>query len=200
MASPAARTSAAIRLGALLAFAAFGLHQFRYLLANGSATSEQLARQGHDYLAGALPVLLALLVAALAATVLRARFSAGRARPPFGRRAFAYAFAILAVYCSQELLEGALAAGHPAGVAALSAGAGWIALPLALLFGAGLALLVVALEGLETVLAPVVCRRRRKLAPRIRGRARVGRRPSSQLSPLAFGLARRPPPALVDPG
>lgn len=185
-----------VRLGALLAFAAFGLHQFRYLAAHGSQTSEQLAAHGHGYMAGALPYLAALLVAALAATILRARLERGPgSRPPFARRAIAYAGAILLVYCSQELLEGALATGHPAGLEALTAHAGWLALPLGALFGAGAALLVVALEGLEAVLAPVPDERRLPQAPRGLGRPISERALPRAPSPMAFGLARRPPPA-----
>lgn len=191
------RLGAAVRLGALLAFAAFGLHQLRYLAAHGSESSRALAEQGHDYLAGALPYLAALLVAALVATLLRARFGDRAASPSLARRALAYAGAILLVYCSQELLEGALAAGHPAGIEALTADSGWLALPLAALFGLGAAMLVAALESLESALAVDPESNQLPIAPSVRGRARSACRLGSRLSPLAFGLARRPPPASV---
>ena len=112
-------------------------------------------------------------------------------------RALIYSLAILAVYCSQELLEGALAAGHPTGLDAVAASAGWVALPLALALGAATALVVVALELVEAVLAPPSRDHRRLLPPKSRGTAREQRRPAASLSPLAFGLARRPPPASV---
>ena len=43
------------RSAALIALAALAVHQLRYLLAYGSAAHEQLLRQGHAYLFGALP-------------------------------------------------------------------------------------------------------------------------------------------------
>jgi hypothetical protein len=193
----ALRLGAAVRLGALLAFAAFGLHQFRYLAAHGSGTGDALAAHGHSYMAGALPYLAALLVAALAATILRAKLGASARRPSFIRRALAYGGAILLVYCCQELLEGFLASGHPVGLDALLADSGWLALPLAVLFGSGAALLVMALEGLETVLSRPRARRRRPHAPRGRGRPATGLPAFHRPSPLAFGIARRPPPAAV---
>jgi hypothetical protein len=66
--------------------------------------------------AGALPFLGALAVAALLGTVLCARLGAPLSRRSPVARALIYSLAILAVYCSQELLEGALAAGHPPGL------------------------------------------------------------------------------------
>jgi hypothetical protein len=195
--SVATRTTRAIRLGSLLAFSAFGLHQLRYELSHGGDASRALAAEGHDYLAGALPFLAALIVAALLATFLCARLGSGVSRRSNSGRALTYALAILAVYCSQELLEGALAAGHPTGLDAVAGSAGWVALPLALVLGAATALVVVALELVEAVLAPPRLDRRRLLPPRIHGAAREQRRPGASLSPLAFGLARRPPPAPV---
>ena len=156
-----------------------------------------LAAEGHGYLAGALPFLAALLVAALVATVLCARFGSGVSRRSHPARALTYAIAVLAIYSSQELLEGALAAGHPTGLDALAGSAGWVALPLALALGAATALVVVALELVETVLAPRPRQRRRILPPKVDGTAREQRRPAASLSPLAFGLARRPPPLPV---
>lgn len=193
--SAASRTTRAIRLGSLLAFSAFGLHQLRYELAHGSESGRVLAAEGHGYLTGALPFLAALVVAALLATVLCVRLGPPLSRRSPVARALIYALAILAVYCSQELLEGALAAGHPAGLDAVAGSAGWIALPLALALGAATALVVVALELVEAVLVPCSRERVRLLPPRVRGRARAPRRLAAALSPLAFGLARRPPPA-----
>jgi hypothetical protein len=195
--SVATRTTRAIRLGSLLAFSAFGLHQLRYELAHGGDAGRALAAEGHGYLAGALPFLAALIVAALIATVLCARLGAAASRRSHSARALTFATAILAVYCSQELLEGALAAGHPAGLDALAGSAGWVALPLALALGAITALVVAALELVEAVLAPPGPDRIRLLPPRVRGAAREQRRTAVSLSPLAFGLARRPPPASV---
>jgi hypothetical protein len=191
----ASRTTRAIRLGSLLAFSAFGLHQLRYELAHGGDSGRRLAAEGHDYLAGALPFLAALVVAALLATVLCARLGSPLAQRSPVARALIYALAILAVYCSQELLEGALAAGHPAGLDAVAGSAGWVALPLAALLGAATALVIVALELVEAVLVSDSRGRRRLRPPRVHGSAREPSRRAGALSPLAFGLARRPPPS-----
>jgi hypothetical protein len=193
----ASRTTRAIRLGSLLAFSAFGLHQLRYELAHGADSGRALAAEGHSYLAGAVPFLAALVVAAILATVLCARFGGPLARRSPVERALIYSLAILAVYCSQELLEGWLAAGHPTGLDAVAGSAGWVALPLALALGATTALVVVALELVEAVLAPRARERRRLRPPRVHGVAREQRRPAASLSPLAFGIACRPPPASV---
>jgi hypothetical protein len=82
---------------------------------------------------------------------------------------------------------------------ALSASSGWIALPLALLLGAITAFVMVALERIEAVLAPRARAGRRLVAPRVRGVARDALGPVGAHSPLAFGLARRPPPVPARP-
>ncbi len=188
-----------LRLASLLALGSFGLHQLRYLLAYGGDSGQTLAEQGHDYLASALPVLAALALAALLATALRARLGAGLSRRSLSRRILLCATALLAIYAGQELLEGTLSAGHPAGAAAVLSGGGWLALPLALALGCFVALAVQVLERIEVSLSrprPRVTDR----APRVRGCARRERRPNPLSSPLAFGLARRPPPVLVQTG
>lgn len=186
-----------VRLGSLLALGAFGLHQLRYLLSYGPESSRQLSDQGHDYLAGAAPILAGLALAALLATVLGARLGSRLAESSGPRRSLSYALAILAIYAIQELLEGALAAGHPTGPDALLAAAGWVAVPLALLFGALAAALMRGLERIEAVIAAGDPPGRRMRPPRTSGVARAERRLTPLLTPLAFGLARRPPPSPV---
>jgi hypothetical protein len=61
--------------------------------------------------------------------------------------------------------------------------------------GAVSALLARVLETVERVIAVVhATRSRRSRAPAIRGRALPARGPRLPSTPLAFGLARRPPP------
>jgi hypothetical protein len=183
------------RAAALIAVAELAVHQLRYLLAFGGGTGEQLAHQGHSYLAGAAPVLAALAISTVAAGILRAAL---RGRRPIqsastARRAALFALAILAVYIAQESVEGLLAPGHPAGAAALLAHGGLLALPLAIALGAVAALLDRGFTGLERFVAGPAERRR----PRATVRARRPRAPELAVraaSPLAFGLARRPPP------
>jgi hypothetical protein len=191
----AATRTRLMRLGSLLAIGVFGLHQLRYLLSYGDRSGQQLAGQGHGYMADAAPILGGLALAVLAATLLGGLLGPPPVRRSPWRRAPAYAAAILAIYCCQELLEGALAAGHPAGPDALLVAAGWIAAPLALLFGAAVALVARLLEGVEAALGVRRRQRVRLLAPRSRGGARAAKRLNPLSSPLSFGLARRPPPA-----
>lgn len=189
-----------MRLASLLALGAFAVHQLRYLLAYGDGSGRALAEQGHDYLASALPVLAALALAAVLATALRVRLGAGLSGTSWSRRIFFCAAALLSIYAGQELLEGTLAAGHPAGAAALLGGGGWVALPLASGLGSLVALAVRLLEGIEVALSRLWPRRLPARAPRVRGAARRERRANPLSSPLAFGLARRPPPVPVQTG
>jgi hypothetical protein len=192
------------RTAALIAVGAFAVHQLRYLTGYGNAAGSELSRQGHDYLSGVLPVLAAFLLSAIAAGLLRAALArrtpspgggrAARFRDTYARRAALFTVVILIVFCAQESLEGVLSAGHPGGLAALFAHGGWIALPLAGLVAALCALLDRGFSALEAAIADG-------------GAARRPRRPSAETSPprqallvplsatpLAFGIARRPPP------
>ena len=185
------------RGAALLALGALAVHQLRYLAAFGSESGEALHREGHGYLAEALPILVALAAAVLIASLVASALagSARRGMPSVSARALRYGFALLVVYAAQELAEGALAAGHPAGISALIAEGGWVAIPLAAALG-----LVVALaerlhqRGAERIAGYVA----RPLRPAEASdpAAPVWRAAATPLaaSPLAFGLARRPPP------
>jgi hypothetical protein len=185
-----------LRLGAVLALGAFALHQLRYLIAFGDSSSAELAREGHGYMADALPILAVFALSALLATLIRGRFGSTLSRAPLTRRAATFALAVFAIYVTQESLEGLLAAGHAGGIAAVLAGGGWVAAPLALVLGALAALIVRSLEGIEAVVAALRPRKLLPRAPRVRGRAQVGRRIALLETLLASGLACRPPPAL----
>jgi hypothetical protein len=199
--TPQALTGRLARRASLLALAALALHQLRYSLAYGGDAGAALERQGHSYLGdlGAIVVAFAVSLALarlLAATLGRLRPEpAARALP---RAALAFAAALLAIFATQELSEGALSAGHPGGLAAVLANGGWLALPLAAALGLLVAIADRLLAGAERRLAEASPR------PRL-GRARppVTAAPAGpDLTPLAalclrFGLARRPPPAPV---
>jgi hypothetical protein len=184
------------RGAAILALGAFALHQLRYLVAFGSSSSEELARQGHGYLASAAPVLAAMALAALLATALRARFGDGLAKGSIPRRTAVFTLALLGIFSVQESLEGLLAAGHPAGLAAILGGGGYLAIPLAVAIGVLAALLVRALEGVEIALSARRVAPRLPRAPRERGQWEPVRRVHAPRAAMAFGLARRPPPHL----
>jgi hypothetical protein len=189
------RTAHRVRLASILTVGAFSLHQLRYLIAFGGSSSAELAQQGHHYMSELLAPVLVLVLAALIATVIRGTEAAAPTRAPLARRIALFAGALLAIFAGQELFEGLVASGHPAGPAALVAHGGWIAVPLALAIGTLSALLARALEGVERAIAVVhAALRRTRRPPAVSGRALPARRRSLSFAPLAFGLARRPPP------
>jgi hypothetical protein len=184
-----------LRRAALVMLAALGLHQLRYLIGHGHESGEALAEHGHGYLAGSLPLLISAAVVVAAATLLvgvpRARTR--RSARSNGTEAPTYALLLLAVLATQELVEGALFAGHPSGVDALLSHRGWLAIPLALFFGILVSLALGGLSAVERRLAgepfegrppalPMQASCQRSDAPPLAARA------------LAFGFARRPPP------
>jgi hypothetical protein len=194
----AARRQGSIpRSAALIALAAVAVHQLRYLLSYGSGSGEELARQGHAYLFQALPILIGFGVATVAATLVRAALSPAPGRPAIASphlRVLVYAAAIATAFAVQETAEGLLFAGHASGIAAVLGAGGWLALPLATFFGALCAALDGGLAKLESLLATAALPSGRPRAPRGHG-AFVSRTSVPLASrPLAFGLARRPPP------
>ncbi len=184
------------RSAALIALAALAVHQLRYLLAYGSDAHTELLRQGHAYFFQSLPVLIVFGLSAIAASLVTAvlRGPAGTAIESHRLRALLYATSIAAVFAVQETAEGLLFAGHASGIVAVFAAGGWLVLPLAMLFGALCAALDGGLAKLESLVARAESRLSRPRAPR-RHRA-TGSRTAVPLAslPLAFGLARRPPP------
>jgi hypothetical protein len=186
---------------ALMPAAAFAVHQLRYLLAYGNHAGAVLERQGHAYLHSLAPWLV-LLLALGAGAFLRAL---GRA---FGGhcslRRYTVSFAVLwlacaaclvAIYATQELLEGALATGHPGGLAGAFGYGGWLAVPASLCVGLVLAAL---LHGARWILRTTADRHarprtfRRRRAPRLRSpRDVLLPRPA----PVAAGWSGRGPPS-----
>jgi hypothetical protein len=187
-----------LRYVALLSLGLLAVHDLRYRLAFGGHADHTLEAHGHSYLSAAAP-LVALLVLAASALLLRqiAHGEAGVQR----RTAHLWlvaAAALLLAFGAQELIEGALATGHPAGVAAVLGAGGWIAGPVAVVVGGAITLL---LRGAEAVLDAAG------------GASRVGLRrweaPSTRMGlggffhvrvrgPLAGKAAgRAPPPSIV---
>ena len=192
----AMRAAHRLRLAAVLALGAFALHQLRYLIAFGGSSSAHLASEGHQYMQGMLPPIAVMGLAAILATLIRGTEGAAPSRAPLGRRIVVFAAALLAIFLVQESLEGLISAGHPEGPATILAAGGWLAVPLSLVIGLVAALLTKALEGVERAIAVVHAERRRIRPPAVRGTASAVRRSRLTLSPLAFGLARRPPPGM----
>jgi hypothetical protein len=148
-------TSAArrFRLAALLAAGALAVHELRYALAYGDHAGREASAQGHAYLTVLLPVVV--LAALFAAAHALLRFAGGPASDSRGRRFtrlwLGCTAALVAAYCGQELIEGWLAAGHPAGVAGVLEHGGWIALVCAPLVGG---LVALAVRGAGTATEP----------------------------------------------
>jgi hypothetical protein len=185
-----------LRCFALLGAGALGLHELRYLIGYGGDAGHALAAQGHGYLDAVTAVVALALVAALALLV-AALFRGGGAAPrsprPWRARWLAASAGLLAIFAAQELVEGALSPGHPAGLSGVAGHGGWVAVPLALVIGAVVAAL---LRGAEAVLERYAGVRRAPLprAPRSalpRAPVAVPARPSTL---LAASCAPRAPP------
>lgn len=184
---------------ALMPAGAFAVHQLRYWLAFRGHAGAQLQAQGHSYLHSLAPWIV-LLVAAAVGVFLRSvgRALAGQRSLPrytisFGALWLLCAASLLAIYAAQELLEGLLATGHPAGLVGVFGYGGWWSAPAALAVGLVLA---AAFHGARWVLEQVADRSRRS-APRtdIRLRIRIPRdAPLVPLAPLAGGWSGRGPP------
>ena len=180
--------------------AAFAVHQLRYVLAFGSAAGVELQRQGHAYLHSLVPWVIVVLALA-AGGFLRAlgrAFSGQNSLPrytlSFAALWIACAGCLLAIYAVQELLEGFVLTGHPAGLVGIFGYGGWWSIPAAWCVGLVLAAIF---HGARWVLGEVARRsvagrtspQRRSTTPRP-SIAIVVRRPA----PLAGGWSGRGPP------
>jgi hypothetical protein len=191
----------ALARAAVVPAAAIAVHQLRYWLAFGSTAGIELQRQGHSYLHSVAP----WIVVALAWGVGGFLSALGRAMhgqtsvPRYGLSLVALwaicAVSLVVIYSGQELLEGLLATGHPAGLVGVFGYGGWWAIPAAVCVGLVLA---AVLHGARWVLHEVAARHaraaRRRCAP-----AAAHRRPADislpRLAPLALGWCGRGPPA-----
>jgi hypothetical protein len=199
----------ALRGAALMPAAALGVHQLRYELAFGADAPRALAQQGHAYLSSLTPWIVLLAGLALGASLgsLAQRWARGPeaqdagalSRRAAGVRVWLLASAALfAIFAGQELMEGLLAGGHAAGVAAVLGGGGWWALPAALAVGGLLALVLhagVALGEALAELAPL----RLGLRDAAREACRLRRAVVDIVvpAPLARSAAGRAPPRRV---
>ncbi len=189
------------RTAALVALAAFAVHQLLFLLSAGTAAGDELRSEGYSYL-GHIPATLA----ALALTVIVGRLVLAFAGPDSTRAGSSggrvlghparFAFAVLAVYVTQETLEAALFAHHAEGILAGLAQGWWLMLLLTAFLGPIFFLLDRWLGRLEAFVAaigsPITLARSTPDA----GGSPASSADACRPSPLAFGLARRPPPLL----
>lgn len=184
-----------LRSVALLSTAALALHDFRYLAGYAAEAEAALAEQGHGYLAAIGPLaglLLGFAALELVFQIVRPRRVPGPGTPPrFALRWASAAAALVVVYATQELVEGALFSGHPDGIAGVLASGGWTALPLAAALGVVVAGFLRGAELLvQSCARPTRSRPRRALtAPRVPRPL-----PLPRCTPLAAHLAGRAPP------
>lgn len=185
---------------ALMPPAAFAVHQLRYWLAFHSLAGVELQRQGHSYLHSVVPWLIALIASAVGAFLvalgraLRGQCSLPRYTVSLAGLWLICAGCLVAIYVTQEFLEGLFAIGHPGGLAGIFGYGGWWSIPAAL--GVGL-VLAAAFHGARWVLREVADRRARSAFIPARRAVRV-RPPSDvllpRLAPLAGGWSSRGPP------
>ncbi len=177
-----------LRLLATLPPAALLLHEGAFAISGGGL------RASHGYLELAVPLVAALTASAAVAAII-APLLARRGDPRQPSRApLSLAAALIGIFVFQELVEAALLGGGLAGLGAALAAA-WALPPLALVLGSCVAALILGLERTSELLLHLV-----GPASRLGGRPPVAPRPPASelrgpaISPLAFGLARRPPP------
>jgi hypothetical protein len=188
---------------ALVPAAALIVHQLRYVLAFGSGAGLELARQGHSYLHSIVPWLVLLIGVSVGG------FLRGLGRAMEGQRStprytlslaglwVACSVGLLAIYVSQEFLEGLFATGHPSGLAGIFGYGGWWSVPVAVCIGLVLATIF---HGARWTLDEVA-RRHAAPVPHIAPRADRPSRPRHvippPLAPLADGWSGRGPPRAI---
>jgi hypothetical protein len=180
-----------LRSAAVIALAALCLHQLVYLLSFGEHSGAALEGGGHGYLGIAAPVLVALAVSGIAASLVAAtRRAPGR---PAGHGWLEWAGLLLVIFGVQEAGESLVRTGSLGQLAALAETSGFAAVAAALGIGRLVGLALSGLGALDATLAGPA---------RSRRRAPAALRPPIAHSPLhrprltlAFGFARRPPPA-----
>src|SRR5262249_37654060 len=185
---------------ALVPAGAFAVHQLRYWLAFGSNAAAELQEQGHSYLHSLVPWIVLLLALSIGAFLLSlGRAFGGRGSLPrhtlwFATFCFLCSACRVAIYASQESLEGLFATGHPGGLIGILGFGGWWSIPAAIAVGL---VLTAAFHGARRVLVAVAERFRDRYqdAPRPIGRIRL---PHDvllpALEPLAGGWSGRGPP------
>jgi hypothetical protein len=188
---------------ALVPAAALAVHQLRFVLAFGGSAGTELARQGHSYLHSLAPWIVMLIGVAIGGFLralgraLAKQRSVSRYTLSLGALWITCAVCLVAIYVTQEFVEGLLATGHPGGLAGIFGYGGWWSIPGAVCVGLVLAAIF---HGARWVLDEV--------ARRGAG-AHVDRPPSAatplrprpallpRLAPLAEGWSDRGPPSSI---
>jgi hypothetical protein len=187
--------------GALVPAGALAVHQLRFMLAFGSGAGTELTRQGHNYLHSLVPWIVSLLAVAVGGFLwslgraLRGQVSVPRYTLSLLALWIVCSACLVAIYVTQEFLEGLFATGHPAGLAGIFGYGGWWSIPVALCIGLVLAAIF---HGARWVLEEVAERRAAVLSAAARRPAPLPRPTDAwlpRLSPLAEGWSGRGPPS-----
>jgi hypothetical protein len=188
---------------ALVPAAALVVHQLRFALAYGAGAGMELARQGHSYLHSLVPWIV-LLIGVSVGGFLRALGSAMAGQRSAPRYTLslsglwvACSAGLLAIYVSQEFLEGLFATGHPSGWAGIFGYGGWWSIPVAVCVGLVLAAIF---HGARWTLDEVARRHAGALhhpKPRVNRPHRPRDVIPPRLAPLAGGWSGRGPPRRV---
>ncbi|HUA06703.1 MAG TPA: hypothetical protein VMB27_22545 [Solirubrobacteraceae bacterium] len=185
---------------ALMPAGAFAVHQLRYWLAFGNRAGMELAAQGHSYLHSLVPWIVLLIALACGAFLLTlGRTLGGGVSLPRYTLSFVGLWAVcaacvVAVYITQELLEGFFLTGHPAGMTGVFGYGGWWSIPAAVAVGLVLA---AAFHGARRVLQAVAERRAQTPTAAVRAPVVAHLRVNPllpALAPLADGWSGRGPP------
>lgn len=183
-----------LRLLATLPPAALLLHEAVFAVSGGGLQAS------HSYLELAVPLVAALTASAAVAAILAPILARPGESCRVGRAPLSLAVALIGIFVFQELVEAVLLGGGLAALAAALAAA-WALPALALVLGSAAAALIVGLQRtseliLRLVGSPAGRGGRQPTESRLRDAAIRG----SAISPLAFGLARRPPPLRATAG
>jgi hypothetical protein len=131
----------------LIPVAAFAVHQLRFLLAFGGGAGTELKETGHSYFHSVVPWIILVVGLSVGAFLWSLGRAASGRRSATGRGLsfvalwLVCAVCLLAIYCTQETLEGIFATGHPTGIEGIFGFGGLWSIPSAI--GVGLVLAVV---------------------------------------------------------
>jgi hypothetical protein len=186
---------------ALVPAAALAVHELRFVLAFGGRAGPVLQRTGHSYLHSVVPWIVLLIGVAFGAFLcglgraLAGQRSAARYTLSFAALWVVCSACLVAIYVTQEFLEGLFATGHPAGLVGIFGYGGWWSIPAALCVGLVLA---AVFHGARWVLDEIAQRHREAVVARPVVRLTPPRPRDvllARLSPLAEGSSGRGPPS-----
>jgi hypothetical protein len=184
----------------LMPVAAFVVHQLRYYLAYGSAAAGVLEGTGHSYLHSLVPWLVMLVAFAVGGWLWAlGRAAAGqRSMPRYTVSLIglwlACSACLVAIFATQEFLEGVFATGHPVGLAGIFGFGGWWSIPAAVSVGLILAVLFHGARWMLDEVARRHVRERSSPAVRVASTSRPSDVWVARLAPLAEGWSGRGPP------